>query len=39
LDELVTKDPSFPLEIGQHPVTVLLFLGSLARINIGRAIV
>ena len=34
VDELVTKPPSFPLQIGQHPVTVLLFIGLLARIHL-----
>ena len=38
VDELVTKHPSFPLQIGQHPVTVLLFIGLLSGIHIGSAI-
>ena len=38
LYKLVTKYPSFPLQIGQHPVTVLLFIGLLSRINIGGAV-
>jgi hypothetical protein len=38
LNELVAKGLGFPLQIGQHPATVLLFIGLLARIHIGRAI-
>ena len=38
LDELVTDHPRFPLQIRQHPVTVWLCIGLLARIHLGRAI-
>lgn len=38
VDESVTKHPRFPLQIGQHPVTVLLFIGLLSCIHIGGAI-
>ena len=38
LDELVTKHPRFPLQIRQHPVTVLLFIRLLARIHIRGTI-
>jgi hypothetical protein len=38
VDELVTKHPRLPLQIGQYPVTVLLFIGLLVRIHIGGTI-
>jgi len=38
VDELVTEHARFPLQIRQHPVTVLLFINLLARIHRGRTI-
>jgi C-terminal processing protease CtpA/Prc len=38
LDELVSKRPGFALQIGQHPVTVLLFIGLLACLHRGGTI-
>ena len=38
VDELVTQHPSFPLQIRQHPIAILLFVRLLSRVNIGGAI-
>src|SRR5437016_8742334 len=36
--ELVTQHPSFPLQIRQHPIAILLFVRLLSRVNISGAI-
>jgi len=38
VDELITKGLGFALQIGQHPLPILLFVRLLSRIHVGRTI-
>ncbi len=38
MDELITKSLGFALQIGQHPITILVFIRLLSRIHVGRTI-
>jgi hypothetical protein len=38
VDELIAKSLGFALPIGQHPITIFLFIRLLPRVNVGRTI-
>ena len=38
VDELIAKGLGFALQSGQYPISILLFICLLARINVGRTI-